>query len=309
MSANTWNTQDLINDVLLYAHIPAANNTLSPANIMRLGTYEIQTPITKQILATRGGYYLTYQDYTVASTGLYFLPSDAISGVLANVEMVQGPTIIPVNQIVESEQFSTISPTSMSYGFFLRGNYVQILPIPNLGTVRLWYFKRTSNLVLTSAAGQIQSIDSVNFILSLTNIPATFTVGTLIDFCGDQPPFNYFGTQTITAISGSDITFDGLPQGISLGDWTALQGQTPVPQIPVEYRMVLVQRIICKFYELQGYLDKLKSAKELLKEYEANAMNLITTRVKSQTKIINPVNGGFSSARNRFSNFPAGKIP
>lgn len=308
MGNNTWTTSDLISDIKLLGHVPEGNSTFTPANLIRLAQMEIQTPIAKQILSSRGGYYLTYADYPIVDSGLYDIPAGCVAGALANVELVQEPTIIPVNQLEESEQFSTNSPTTTSYGFFMRGNYVQILPIPNIGVARLWYFKRTNDLILTSQAGQINLIDILNLTVSVNFVPTNFIVGSSMDFCGDQPPFNVFGTQIITAINGTDITLDALPDEISVGDWLCLEGQTPVPQIPVEYRLPLTQRVVCKIYELQGYNDKLAAAQKKLKEYEENAMNMITPRVKSQTKIVNPVNGGFmSGSRNRLTNFPAGR--
>lgn len=306
MGYNTYTTNDLINDILLLGHVPLGNNTFTPASVLRLATLELQTPVTKQILSTRGGYYLTYQDYTLASDGLYVIPNDAVAGALANVELIQGPTIVPVNIIEESEQFSTISPTSTSYGCFLKGNFVQILPTPNVGNPRLWYLKRTSSLVLTTAASQVTAVNGA--VISVSTIPSTIIVGSILDACGDQPPFNILGTQTVLTIVGTDITLSAPVTNLAIGDWLALSGQTPVPQIPVEFRLILAQRVVCKVYELQGYLDKMKAAEAKLKEYEADTFNLITPRIKSQTKVIMPINGGFLSGnQNRMTNFPAGR--
>lgn len=305
MGYNTYTTADLIQDILLLGHVPTGNNTFTTAKLLRLADMELQTPIMKQILATRGGYYLTYEDQDIVASGLYVIPSDAIAGMLANVELVQDISIIPVNQIDESEQFSTSSPTSTSYGFFLRGNYVQILPTPNIGTVRLWFFKRVSTLIATTAACQVVSIAGP--IVTVASIPSTITVGGFVDSLGDQPPFNILGdNQEILAISGSDITLDDTVTDLAAGDWIALHNQTPVPQIPVEFRVLLAQRVVCKIYEIQGYLEKLKAAQAKLKEYEDDTFNLITPRVKSQTKVINAVNGGFLAGNpNRMANFPA----
>lgn len=303
---NTWTTSDLIEDILLLGHAPTGNNTFTATKILRLATLELQTPVMKQILSTRGGYYLTYTDYPAAQDGLYMIPSGAVAGALANVELVQDPTIIPVNLIEESEQFSTISPTSTSYGFFMRGNYVQILPTPPIGITRLWYLKRTSDLILTSAACQVTAVNAD--VVTVSSIPSTIMVGSTIDACGNQPPFNILGTRIILDITGTDITLDTEITDLAIGDWLALEGQTPIPQIPVEFRLILAQRVVCKIYELQGYLEKLGAAKKVLEEYEGDTFNLVSPRVKSQTKIIKPINGGFVAGnQNKMTNFPAGK--
>lgn len=305
--ANSYTTDDLLEDILLLAHSPTGNNTFTTAKLLKLANLELQLPITKQILSTRGGYYKTYTDYEIREDGLYSIPSDATGGVLDNVELIQEPTIIPVNQIDESEQFSTNSPTSTSYGYFLKGNYVQVLPTPNIGTLRLWFYKRTSKLIATSAACEITAINGA--VYTVSSIPSTIVEGSMVDVLGDQPPFNILGDDLeITDITGTDITLDAESEDVEVGDWIALHNQTPIPQIPVEFRLLLAQRVVCKMYELQGYLDKLAAAKKVLEEYEEDTLGLITPRVKSQTKIVNPINGGFMSGNpNRVTNFPASR--
>lgn len=308
MGYNTYTTDDLVSNILLIGHVPTGNNTFTTANLIRLADRELQTPIIKQILDTRGGYYKTYSDYTLAASGLYVIPSEAVAGALDNIELVQGTTIIPVNPIEESEQFSTISPNATSYAYFMKGNYVQILPTPNIGTPRLWFFKRPSTLIATTAASQITAI--TGNVISVASIPSTIIVGRYLDALGDQPPFNIINENLlITDITGTDITVDATPEStLVVGDWLALHSQTPVPQIPVEFRPLLEQRVIVKIYEIQGYLDKMEKAKESLKELEAAGLSLITKRVGSKTKIIMASNGGFLGGGGlRVTNFPAGK--
>jgi hypothetical protein len=268
---------------------------------------ELQTSVVKQIMSTRGGYYLTYADYDAAQDGLYVIPSGAVAGALANVELVQSTTIIPVNLIEESEQFSTNSPTSTSYGFFMRGNYVQILPTPSIGTCRLWYFKRRSDLVLTSSCAQVTAVNGA--VISVSSVPSTMVTGVSVDALADQPPFNSLGEDLeITDVTGTDITLDDEVTGLAVGDWLALNGQTCIPQVPVEFRVLLAQRVVVKIYELQGYLDKMKAAQMKLSELEGATFKLITPRIQSQTRLINPVNGGFLSGNsNRMTNFAAGR--
>lgn len=306
MEYNTYTTADLIENIQLISHMPTGNSTFTSAKLVTLANRELQTPIMKQILSTRGGYYLTYEDFDPVEDGLYVIPQGAIAGALANIELIQGPTIVPVNLIEESEQFSTNSPTSTSYGFFMRGNYVQILPTPNIGHARLWFFKRPSNLVLTSQCSQV--VSSAGPVVTVSSVPSILTVGASVDICGDQPPFNVLGERVIDSINGTDITLDAEVIDMQAGNWISLHGQTPIPQIPVEFRPLLEQRVVSKIYELQGYLDKLGASNKSLEELEEATFNLITPRVKSQTKVINPINGGFLSGnQNRMTNFPAGR--
>lgn len=309
MGYNTYTTSNLISDILLLAHFPVGNNTFTPANLLRLSTLELQTPVMKQIMSTRGGYYLDFVDNSdpvVIQSGFVPIPAGCVGGALSIVQLIQDTTIIPVNPIELSEQFSTNSPTSTSYGYYPVGNYIQILPTPIVGTARLWYIKRTGDLILTTQAAQVTGVAGA--VVSVSSVPSTIVTGVTIDACGDQPPFNVFGTREVTDVTGTDITLDAEVEDLSIGDWIALEGQTPIPQIPVEFRILLAWRVVELAWELQGALEKAKVAKERRIEYVLDTFGLISPRVATDTKVISPVNGGFLSGNsNRISNFPAGR--
>lgn len=309
MGYNTYTTTDLVNDILLLSHFPVGNNTFTATRLLRLSNFELQTPIMKQIMSTRGGYYLDYQDYSdsdLIETGLFPIPSDCVAGALSVVQLIQDTTIIPVNPIELSEQFSTNSPTSISYGYYPIGNFIQILPIPIVGSARLWYSKRTSDLVVTTAAAQVTAVAGV--VISVSSVPSTMVVGINLDACGDQPPFNILGTREIVSINGTDITLDLAVEDLAVGDWLALEGQTPIPQIPVEFRILLAWRVVELAWEIQGYMDKASAARKRREEYVKDTFGLISPRVSADTKVIMVVNGGFLSGNaNQITNFPAGR--
>lgn len=305
MGANRYTTDQLISGIELVSHMPLSNATFTPEQILQLADWELETALMSQILSIRAGYYLEYVDYEQVESGLYPIPADAIAGALSNVELIQNTTIIPVNQIEESEQYSTISPTSTSYGFFIKGNMVQILPKPNVGFARLWYLRRPNSMVLTTAAAQITAINGAT--VTVSSLPSTYAIDTVINVCQDQPTFDMLSERVITNIAGTDVTLDEAVDTMVVGDWIALQNQTPVPQIPVEFRPLLIQRVVVKVYELQGYLPKMQVAQKKLEEMEKQLFSLITPRVQNQTKVIMPVNGGFMNAGRSRGNFPAGR--
>lgn len=302
MAYNTYTTAKFISDVKLLCHMPTGNNTFTDSQILQIGNLELQTSVIKQILATRGGYYLTHFDQASNGTGIYDIPSDCVAGAIANIEIVEDSSILPVAIIQEAEQYSTQAPSSTSYGAFLRGNKVQVLPYPVTGQLRIWYFKRVSEMIPVSQAGQITAIAGDT--LTVSSLPSTMLVGMTLDVLGDQPPFNLLAEGLeILSVNGTDVQLSAEVDGVSVGDWIALEGQTPVPQIPVEYRVVLAQRTVCKMYELQGYLDKLKAAQATLKVYEDDTRTLVSPRVQNNTKVLNAINGGMLMP---VRTFPAG---
>jgi hypothetical protein len=126
----------------------------------------------------------------------------------------------------------------------------------------------------------------------VTSVPTGWVNGDSVDLQAAQPQFDLLGTCDITDITGTDITLDGDIGTLAAGDYLCLEGQTCVPQIPVEFHQLLAQRVVCKIYELQGYLDKMKAAQAKLKEMEDALTALITPRTQAAPKVINPSWGG-----------------
>lgn len=301
---NDYSTTALVSNVKLIGHIPLSNSTFTAPEIINLANRELETALMQQILSVRQGYYKTYVDYDTNDTGLYPIPDDAIAAAVENIELIQEPSIIQVNVVEESEQFATNAATSTSYGFFIVANDIQILPFPTGCKVRIWYSRRPSVLVPTLQAGLISNIAGP--VITLAASPSTFLVGQPVDGVESQPTFEFYGMRTITNVSGTDITLDAEITDLVVGDYLTIHNQTPIPQIPVEFRPLLEQRVVVKIYELQNYLDKMKAAKEVQDGIERALFSLISPRVKSQSKIVNPQNGGFLGGANRFGRYPTG---
>ncbi len=296
---NSYNTTTLVSNVQLIGHFPLSNDTFTATEVINLANRELQTALISQILGVREGYYLTYVDYDTNQAGTFAIPSQAIGGGLAAVQIFLDPSLIPVNRIDQAEQFSTIAPMSTTYGYFIAGNTINVMPVPTFGKLRVWFFRRPNTLVEVTAAASISTV--TDNVLVVSSLPSTFAVDTVVDLCADQPTFDVLGTRTITAISGTTVTLDSAVDNLAEFDWLCLQNQTPVPQIPVEFRPLLEQRVVVKVYELQGYLEKMKAAGDVLKGMEMMLFKMITPRNESQTRVINPQNGGFSNANTRNS--------
>lgn len=301
-SANVYTTATLVTNIQLLAHVPIGNSTFTAAEVIKLADRENQTSIMRQLLSIREGYYRTATDYDYVESGEYDVPPLAIAGALDSIAIVNGPTRISVNLIDPAEQVSTDYPSTSGYGYFIDGNTIKVKPASFDGSLRISYMRRPSSLVATSAAARISAIASN--VISVTSLPSTITTGETVDACQDQPNFEMLGSRLITGIAGTDITLATAVTGLAVGDWLALQNQTPVPQIPVEFRTLLEQRVVVKIYELQGYLDKMKAAQMKLTEIENDLFSLISPRTKSQTKIICPTNGGIFGGARRSGVYP-----
>jgi PPE-repeat protein len=139
----------------------------------------------------------------------------------------------------------------------------------------------------------ITSIDSVNGILTVDDIPTAFTLTTKYDIIQTKNPFQ---TLTIDAIplgintTGNTITFNTwqIPKNLSVGDHVALAEQTIVPQIPADIHSMLSQRVAARCLEALGDTQGLQNANLKLADMENKAGSILEDRVEgSQLKVVN----------------------
>lgn len=295
--ANRYTTAELLVQIKQKGRIPPSQTPFDDPGLLNLAWDELSTGILRQILSTRENYYLTSIDYAYNANSTYPIPTRAIGGALATIKIINGTVIYEVARSEIGEQFSTVTSPTGYYSFIIEGSNIVIQPTSSTGTIRLYYYQRPNTLVQTTSAAQITGISGTTLSFSAGTIPSTISTSTPCDLVQDQPPFDWAAIdQTPTAVTSTTIQFSSLPSNLAIGDWVALAGQTPVPQIPVEFRNLLVQRTIVKYNEIQGYLDKMKASQQKLEEMEKDVFELINPRVSEEQKRIVPsanVIGGY----------------
>lgn len=283
----TYTTTRFLADVKRLGHFPTLQSTFLDADLLALGDYELQTLVLPQIMSTREGYFLTYQDFPI-TTGIQQIPNRAIGGAVHAVQIITGNNVENLKYIEISQLESTLGSPVGSRAFYVQGNNVILTPVPTSGVLRLYYPSIPGQLVLTSACTQVQQIFTSSIIVA--SYPATFTVGTTVDFIKDASGFDTLARDVaITGFGGSTLiqfTSGTIPTGLAVGDWLSLSGTSPIPQIPVEAQPILVQATVVKVLEIQGYTQKHDMAQTKLKEMQSALMNLITPRIKENAKVI-----------------------
>lgn len=302
-AANRYTTTEFLASVRRKGHIPPSQTAFLDTDLLALANDELEVGLLPQIVSTRENYYRTFQDLQINSANIYDIPSRAIAGALANVQIVNGTQVYQVERSEENEQFSTVTSPSGYWAFKIVGNQVYILPVITMGVVRLHFLQVPNLLVPVSAAAQVTAVDQAGGILSFSTLPTTFLSNSSFDCIADQPHFNWRFTDLVpTGLTSTTVTFAALPvdaygnQLIQVGDWLALAGQSPVPQVPREFSALLVQRTVVKYYEAQNYKDKAALAEKKLEEMEKKLFNLINPRVSGSPKRIVPdsnVIGGY----------------
>lgn len=290
MAVNTYTTSDLIDLIKLLGHVPQGNATFTPANILTLADFELQTSISKQLKETNEGFLQTIAEYDQNGTGLYPVPSNSIASTAYVLQIRNGQAIWPLSRQEVAEMTTTTYPSTGNWTYFIRSNTFHVLPAQFGGVLSVAYDRRRSKLVPVTSCAAVSGI--AGQVVSVTSVPSAWANGDSVDLQQAAPQFDYLGTLLITDITGTDITLDGDLTDLAVGDFLCLEGQSCVPQVPVEFQQLLAQRVVCKIYELQGYIEKLKAAKAILGEMENALTSLVTPRTQAAPKVINPSWGG-----------------
>lgn len=290
MSANTYTTSDLVSLIKLLGHIPQSQSTFTPANLLTLADLELRTAIAAQLKQADEGYFLEVIEHDQNESGEYPVPSGSIASTTYVIQIRNGQAIWPVSRQEEAEMTTTTNPSVGNWACFIRSNTIHVLPAEFGGVLRITHERRPSKLVVVTACGRVTAI--AGQVVTVSSVPSGWVNGDSVDMQAAQPQFDMLGTREITDITGTNITLSGDITDLSEGDYLCLEGQTCVPQVPVEFQQLLAQRVVCKIYELQGYLEKLKAAKIILKEMEDNLTSLITPRIQAAPKVVNPSWGG-----------------
>lgn len=290
MSANTNTTSDLISLIKTLGHVPQGNTTFTPAVLLTLSDFELRTAIAKQLKSANEGYFHAITEYDQNASGEYAVPAGAIGAAVHAVQVVNGQAIWPVSRQEVSEMTTTTYPSVGNYSFFIRSNTIHVLPAEFDGKLRVTYERRPSKLVPVTSCAEVSAI--AGQVVTVTSVPSSWIIGNTVDQQAAQPQFDYLGSVVIAGITLLNITLTGDITDLAVGDYLCLEGQTCVPQIPIEFQQLLAQRVVCKIYELQGYFDKLSAAKKVQKEMEDALTAIITPRTQSAPKVINPSWGG-----------------
>lgn len=285
---STFTTDTLIASIKRRGMIPTNQSTFDTDDFLALANEEIQLGLLPLILSTREEYYVTSKDYSAADS--IDIPERSVGAKVRDVKLVDSNE---VEQDVPQVDFKDRDLAAF-LGFYIQGNKIYFTDTPD-ETIRVYYYQRPNELVATSDAAQIASIDVNNNQVTVSSLPSTITTSTPVDIIKAAPGYDCLAIdQTITNIASTTLTFSSLPTGLAVGDWIALAGESPIVQLPKELQPILSQRVTVRILQSTGDLEQMGAAQADLNRMEAAAFRLIEPRTDGANhKIINR----FSSLR------------
>lgn len=298
--ARDYTSDTVIAGIKRRGSIPTSQGLLQTSDFLAFINSEIESIVVPLILDHRQEYFVTYTDISVvAGTDTYDIPSDSIAlGIREAVYVDVNGKIIDQLEQLSLEKVSSDSSV-IAEGYYFLGNSVVIYPKPaSAKTLRLYYHKDPNEVVASSDCGQITAIDTENNILTLSNVPSSWTTSDTIDVISSTPGFNTKATGvSISAISSPTVTVSSV-ENLSVGDWVALEGFTPIPQIPKNTFKIVEQAAVIKCLEALG--KNPQTAEVKLNQYINGFSKVISPRSKGSAKAITSNGKGLFSNGSRY---------
>lgn len=293
---------ELVARVRRTAALPTADD-YTDAEILQIADEHIKTLFIPGIQRQMEEYYLRSINIAlVANQSNYRLPERTIGAAFRGVYL-KGQSSNTDDDLFELPKYTLESfyqETNTSIGgtpsyYTLVGDLVRIRPIPSssdtTAMLTIFYNRRPSELILTSAAMKISS---------LTGAPAypvddAFSNGNYsVDVVQSNPNFDSLGDDlNVTVSGGTTATFSEAITDLKVGDYICLSGQSPVPQIPTELHPALAYSVASHILEERGDLtaaDRWMSRATGLLE---NMETLLSPRVHGAVDKLQPRHGLF----------------
>ncbi len=263
----TYTTDALIESIKRRGAIPLNQATYTADRALAMADDELQTMIAPLILKLKADHFLTYSDQTTTTSVVYDIPASAHNRSLHAVVYVASDgsetRLTKIDFDVETS-FNADGEFFPGGAYYLRGDKVVLYPDSTAGrTLRMYFYRLPNQLVATTDAAEVLSVDTVTDIITCSSVPAAWVVGDSICCVAGTPGFDLrFEAKTIVAVSSPTVTVDDASSVVA-GDWLAMEGDSPIPQIPVEVHPILAQATVVKILEGLGDPKTERSEKKL----------------------------------------------
>lgn len=282
-----YTTDDLVSAIERRSFAPAGQRTYTSTEMLATADEATETLIVPAIAKLREEFFVNFVDYPItAGQNAYDVPVRAAGLLVREVWYIDASgAVTPDFPRYEPEDITSTSTGNPS-GFYLQANQIILDKVPATTTgasLRVFFLLMPSRLIATSDAGVISAINGN--IVTVAAIPAAWATGNIFDLIrqdGGQEPRSI--DKTATLVNGSDITFTTVPSTLRVGDYVALAGETPLVQLPSNFRTVLAQGVAAQMLgdmSMPG-ADRAQKAFETMMK---SSLEFITPRVQGEDRI------------------------
>lgn len=297
MSARLFTTDELITVLRDYGSIPPSGATGSEDSDLRVRLWDaMMEQIVPRLMASREGYFLQRDRTALTTTCRYRIPHRAMYGRLENVWYLgsddKRSTLAKVDPRLRSYQQTA---TSIPTAFYIEGDWIVLMPesdSPSFeGYLEMSYFMRPGELVLTSAAGVIDSVTTATKTITCTaDVSGLFSEGDLIDVHSPHSGADLKEWDlTVSSVTTTDIVvseeIDGTTFGrkaIAAGDYVCLAETAVLPALPRELHPLVARAAALEFAESIGDSAQVQLHGSLLEKQLSHILGVTADRVEAQ---------------------------
>lgn len=291
--SSPYTTDSLLPTLRLLPLMPSVQALFSPADLVTIMDFEMSSKILPMIDQEAEEYFIVPADLTYdQAVRIYSIPVRATADKLRSVSFVDSNNNeIRIPRLRPEDIMSNVNATGLAinpalWGFYLQNDKIVLYLGSFAGSsqaykfLRLRFVRMPNTLVQEAACGQITAI--VGNVVTVGNVPTTFTTGVTYDIISNSPQmFISNGDDlTVTTIVGTNITFTALPTAVQVGDWVCLAMQSPIPQIPFKPGFqLLLQLSAAKCLEIHGDMQGFNVAMSQAADMKTLFISVITPRV------------------------------
>lgn len=286
-----WTTTDLLTVIRERGRIPSGDPDYTDAALLRRADWQMSELFVPIVLSVREEFYNTTQKTSLeGGRQEYPFPSRAFASSLRDVLYIdsnddQRWMLTPLPH-ADRHEYRTATGRPGSYT--VEDDKIVLLPEPSSnvsGSLEIYYEYRPGALVSTSEAMQITAVSGG--VLS-GNAPTAWSTADNFNIVKGAPPFALVSADlTASAVSsGASVEFstdDIDTDRVKVGDWVALEGESPIPQIPANMHSLLGLSVATDVAFELDYPDA-KAFIARLDEGMKRARGAITPRVKGRVE-------------------------
>lgn len=262
MSGRDFTTTGLLESIKRRANVPINQSTFTATRILAFADDEMVDTVIPMIREQRNDHFVTSSDTTTTSAVEYAIHAQAMNRGLYNVAILDTEgnpcalTRVDFDREIAPGEWSWHARFRGGLAYYVRGDSLFLYPESQSGETLRQYFERIPNkLIETTAAGLVTSVNTGTGVITCSGgVPSSISTSTPICAVKQSPGFALrFEAQTPSAKTGTTVTVTPAQMAnVIAGDYIALDGESPIVQLPVEAHSVLAQAVAVKLLESMG---------------------------------------------------------
>jgi hypothetical protein len=272
-------TSRFLDLVKLKGAIPTGRFT--DEEILEVAYDSLLVEIQPLLISLREEYYVTFStSNTVANRASYPINSLALGLVLRELKYTIDGTIYDLQRIdpITVNDANTGRPSN----FWLQGDDIVLYPKPDaVGVLTQWFHRRINKPVPIDATAQITQINTTTGVVTATS-PTSWTTADTFDFISKANGNKILGANAVaSAITTSDLTFNvaDLPTDLSVGDYIALNGETPFIQVPDDVIPLVQHCVVRDLLESMGDAAGMQAAMVKIDRIQSGLGRIMADRI------------------------------